>query len=198
MSDLTTQQFSDQEYLDCLNLYHTAIYALTGMKMPYPEVECFTGLTSKIYFHAASLLTLSQGTVGPNHNFADHQSIIVLSRAIVETYAQLFHLFLAVQDQDQRNFRFNYFCYRGIKLRQEYKTTSTEGKAIQDQERLLLTELRNVMRNNSVYQQLKSKDRMKVDDGAYQVPSITQLIKNALRGVPEESIPGIYGYLSDA
>src|SRR5690349_1958419 len=94
MSDHTPRLSSDQDYWDCLSIYHTAVMAIPLIDLSPARREAFLGLAKKIYFHAASIHTLSKGTAGPEYNFVDHQSISALVRTFVESYAQLNHVFL--------------------------------------------------------------------------------------------------------
>lgn len=197
MSDHTPQFCSDQDYQDLLLLYRKAVNSLEGLPMSADKLECFTGLLVKIYFHAASIDTLTHGTVGSEHSFIDHSSINALSRSVFETYAQFYYLFFDTKDNDELEFRLHYYRYRGIKWRQGYKGTSPEAKDMKKRGAALCVELRKLLRKSEIYQKLSPDNQQLVLDGKYDKPTKTQLLKRALKAIPRAIIPDIYAFLSD-
>lgn len=123
----------EQDYSNFINLYYKSLLelyfqvseAIRGVNFTSElELDHFRGYLAKLFFHALSALQLSKGVEIPIESVKidipvlyDPITIKIIARATLETYASFYHIFIAPQDDDTREFRLCYSAYRGLLTR---------------------------------------------------------------------------------
>jgi hypothetical protein len=106
-----------ESYLRLLDLCYEVAQSLMGTRASIPHMPDCQQLAAKLFFHAASIYWLGQGTHAPvpisvrgGAYFYDFASIAVLTRAVLETYLTLFEVFLEPETLDE--FEFNHALWQ--------------------------------------------------------------------------------------
>ena len=88
------------EYEKLITVFHETVDSKSGTKLSENDKWLFDAetLAVKLFYHLASILHLSFGTVlppfdGRRFNFFDHASINVLARVAFETYLTFFFIY---------------------------------------------------------------------------------------------------------
>lgn len=113
-------------------------------------------LAKKIYYHASSMYHLSLGTpiYGENEKayIRDFASMIVISRAILETYLVLFEVYVEPKSLEELDYRDAVYSLKGFSIREtfvpNYKFVKRYEKVIQDID-VMRDRIKNTVRFNS-------------------------------------------------
>jgi len=154
------------------------------------------GLALKFLGHASSIFVLSHGTQvsGTPIDFLDFPSVNVLGRAALEAFLVFHHVFIEPTSEDEKDFRYWAWLLSGLLDRQRYPVISPQGREILDQEMKLISELRQRLRNNSAFQQLKGKQQRKVlNRGKWRLRSWAEM--GLAAGLSERLAKAFYDYL---
>jgi len=121
----TASSSTTEEYLSLLDLAYDVAQALNGKKVRDPRLPDCRQLAAKLFMHASSIYLLSQGTRTPvpqaiptGTDFIDFPSVAVLTRAVIETYLNLFEVFFERAPSDEREFRYQMWRLSGFAVRE--------------------------------------------------------------------------------
>lgn len=121
---------STEEFLTLLDLTYDVAQALKGKKPADPRLLDCEQLAIKLFMHSASIYWLSQGTRAPvptalpsGTDFCDFPSVAVLTRAVLETYLNLFEVFFEPITDDEREFRYQIWLLSGFAVREMHVPT---------------------------------------------------------------------------
>jgi hypothetical protein len=203
-SNSSTQIVDD--YVALVSLLGTSIDSLKGWVPPGPDdrLNCAEGLAVKFLIHALSILYLKRGTILPDFplmsvRFVDPGSINVLVRAALETYLSFHFVFAAPLSTDDQNYRYWAYKAAGLVGRQQLNTSTLEHAKKQLDEKVILTNLHNMLDSNCIFQQLSKKQQTFVKQGNWrQYPqeqvSWKQIALSA--GLSTTIATTMYGHLS--
>ncbi len=122
---VTAEQYL-QEFPSVLKLLYLTVNSLRGAALPDPRwIDC-ERLSAKVFLHAATVKHLLRGTridvdeSKPDGYATDLSSIIVITRAAIATYLNLFEVFFEPTTDDLFEYRHAVFQINGFKLRETY------------------------------------------------------------------------------
>jgi len=160
------------DYVALVSLLGTSIDSLKGWVPPCSDdrLNCAEGLAVKFFTHAMSILYLSRGTILPDFplmsvRFVDPGSINVLVRASLEAYLSFHFVFAAPSSADDQDYRYWAYKAAGLVGRQQLKTSTIEHAKKQLDEKVILTNLHNLLDSNCIFQQLSKKQKALVKKG---------------------------------
>jgi hypothetical protein len=121
----TQPKYDINEYIQLLDLTYQVIQSLQGKPSPDSRWPDCQHLATKLFFHAATVYRLRQGTIVPllsssGTNFFDFASVTVITRAILETYLTLFEVFFKPTSDDEFEFRHAIWKLSGFIIRENY------------------------------------------------------------------------------
>jgi hypothetical protein len=189
------------EYLSLLDLVYDVAQSIKGTKpTDYKMPDC-QQLATKLFFHAATIYYLRQGTKAPvpkalvrGSSFLDFASTAILTRAILETYLTLYEVFFEPISDDEKEFRYQLWLLSGFVIREKYIPSDPlmQVKVIQSKQ-----DIQNMRNRISVTKYFKSLSRKKQKDvlkGKRMQRNWEDVAKAA--GFGEISIKQMYGYFS--
>jgi hypothetical protein len=124
----------DQEdYLQLLDLTFRVANSLKGKPAPNHRIPDCNKLAQKLYYHAATVYWLNQGTNAPTPTpegtyIFDFASVAVVTRAILETYLTMYELFFEPISEDEQEFRHTYWLLSGFVIREKYVSDRPSAK----------------------------------------------------------------------
>jgi len=147
--------FSNSDFESLLELMYEVVQSLKGKNFDDGRLPDVQLLAFKLYSHAVSSYWLYQGTnadvpksIGGTH-FVDNASIIVLTRAALETYLTFFEVFIEPKNDDVFEFAYCLWHLSGKVMLEDYDP-------IVDTPKEKLEEIRNEIN--------KLKDRIKATE----------------------------------
>lgn len=148
---------------------------MTGKTLQESEIIYFAeGLSQKIINHMLTARYLINGyqPSGSKSLFnpmVDFASIIVLTRAALETYLALNYVFIAEVNEELRHFRFICWDLAGYVERENFQASLKENIALKENERTAIESLRNKLQENSVFKNLTPSDKKKALKGEWRL-----------------------------
>ena len=137
----TQPTFDMNEYIQLLDLTYQVVQSLQGKPSPDSRWPDCQQLATKLFFHAATVYSLRQGTKAPllslpsGTNFYDFASVTVITRAALETYLTLFEVFFKPASDDEFEFSHALWQLSGFIIRENYvpldATLRTQFAAVQ-------------------------------------------------------------------
>lgn len=113
------------DHVRLLDFYYQVINSMRGTPAVDARLVGCEHLALKIFLHSASILYLSSGTNLTLSSFPggahviDFPSIIVISRALLETYLTQYEIFFEQLSEDEFEYRYAVFQVKGFKLRED-------------------------------------------------------------------------------
>lgn len=191
-------------FVHALDLYYRCVQSLVGIQVLVEQFDFWQGLTAKILTHSLSMLYLTNGTrlalPSVEVNMGDSSSVLVLARAIAESYATLYYLFFdANANEDEREFRFAYEQMRGLLVRQ--RVISPDHIDQRSQDRLLIAQLLVRVQNTQAFRRVRARRNgsdaaRQIAHGRYQHITRTEMLVRA--GFIRPQAEFMYAFLSDA
>ncbi len=116
---------SQDDYLQLLDLAYQVAQSLEGKTSPDPRLYDCNRLATKLFFHAATIYWLSQGTKAPVPGpkgafFYDLASVAVITRTALETYLTMFELFFEPVIEGEREYRHALWLLSGFVIREDF------------------------------------------------------------------------------
>ena len=116
MSLIAQPDFDLSQYLGILDLTFQVVQSLDGKPSPDPRLADCQHLAAKLFFHAATIYHLRQGTKAPlasltnGADFSDCASVAVITRSALETYLTMQEVFFEPVNEDE--FEFNHALWQ--------------------------------------------------------------------------------------
>ena len=158
-----------EDYLQLLDLAYEVAQSLKGKRAENPyEPDC-QKLAAKLWFHAATIYQLCQGTRIPvpystrGSDFRDFPSAIVLARAVLETYLTMFEVFFEPDNDDEREFRHALWQLSGFVIREEWVATRTQSQVAGQIEEI--QKMRDCLQDTKKFSSLKPGEQREVLKG---------------------------------
>lgn len=110
------------QYSEILNFTYEVINSLKGKQETDDRQFIGEQLAAKIFLHAATIQYLRNGSnitlkaYPDGSHVVDFASILVITRAILETYLNLFEIFFEPQNDDEFEYRYAVYQLRGLKV----------------------------------------------------------------------------------
>ena len=193
-----------EEYVILLDLFAKVINANKG----YSVGDISDGerlldahyLANKFIGHALTLLHLSEGTnvhdlpSFKGFSFIDSASIDVLTRASFEAFLVFHYVFFAPTTTEEKDYR--YWCYKaaGLAERQNLPESIFEHERQKAEEKIVLDELHDKLKSNTVFQSLAGKQQRSILKGRWRLPSWHDIAIDA--GFSEMLASHMYRHLS--
>ena len=189
------------QYLQLLDLTYEVVQSLKGKKMPDSRLVDCEQLAVKLFFHAATVYQLSEiGTKAPvpyslkeGSSFYDFPSIVVLTRAILETYLTLFEIFFEPVTEDEFEFNHALWLLSGFVIRENFAPSDPTLQEQMAKAQEEIQEMRDRLQKTEKYKSLKPGEQRKILKGEG-IRSWKSVAKAA--GFGEETIKRMYAYYS--
>ena len=157
-------------------------------------------IATKLFFHLGSLYSLQKGTIlsamaGVPINYVDFPSIATLARAAFETFLAFHFIFVQPITNEEKHFRYTVWNLGGLKDRQRFMVTTQEGRNQLQQEKLQIEKLEEVIRSNSLYQQLSNARQKDAIKGKWRFGNKWEDLAE-LTGTHKGYFVSLYAYLS--
>ncbi len=159
-----------EDYLELLDLTFRVANSLKGKPAPNHRIPDCNKLAQKLYFHAATVYWLNQGTNAPvpipegTHIF-DFASVAVITRSILETYLTMFELFFEPTTEDEQEFRHASWLLTGFLIREKYISDHPREKAALGNWLYEVEELRLRIQKTSYFATLSARMQKRCLDG---------------------------------
>ena len=189
-----------ETYLRLLELSFEVSQSLAGKPPTQRYFSDCEQLGAKLYFHAASVYWLTQGTRAPvprsrfGSHFTDFASIAVIARAALETYLTMFEVFFEPTTPEEFEFRHASWQLQGFILREGFEQSDPdlEERYIQAQKDISI--LRERISNAPAFQALTEKQQKQVLKGRR---LRTRMDVASAAGFGTDYIRRIYHFYSD-
>jgi len=192
---------SAEEFLTLLDLAYDVAQAIKGTRPADARLPDYQQLAVKLYMHAASIYWLSRGTTAPvpralekGTDFCDFSSIAVLTRAVLETYLNLFEVFLEPASEDEREFRYQIWLLSGFATREMHVPSDPAMAPQVARSRADLQEIRRRLSATSKFRKSSKKLQQRLLEGKKPPRDWTSVAKAA--GFGEKTIRFMYAYYS--
>ncbi len=190
--------FNLDDYLMLLDLLYQVAQALEGKTASDSRLPDCQQLATKLFFHCSSIYCLRQGTKAPVPKpkgafFFDFVSIVILARAVIETYLTMFEVFFEPTTEDDKEFRHALWLLSGFILREKYAPSTSEFQKEFDESRVQIREMRERIKTTQVFKSLTQKQQKDILKGKRR-RTWDQVVKNA--GFGERTIRQIYAFQS--
>lgn len=197
-----TDEFSlgEEEYLGLLELSFEVVQSLAGKPADDYRLPDCQHLAAKLYFHAASIYWLKQGTKAPvprsrsGSSFIDFASIAVLGRAAFETYLTLFEVFFEPQDDDEFEFRHASWQLQGFVLREGFVPSDPDLEEDYVRAQQDIRQLRRRIEATAAFGSFTDKQKKQILKGRR---LRTRMDVAEAAGFGKEYIRRVYHYYSD-
>lgn len=145
---------------------------LKGTKIPDDRLRYVEPLGKKILHHIIEAYSLYGGTTinfsdNSKANFIDFASIIVLSRAAIESYLTFNYIYILPKSKEEKEFRFICWDLAGYVEREKYDASDEESKKTKSQEQELKKKCIFDLENNVFYQELPDKVKQLILKGKW-------------------------------
>ena len=195
-------------YPRVLNFTYEVVNSLKGKKEADERKFICEKLATKIFLHASTIHHLRSGSnvtleAYPNgSHVVDFASILVITRAIFETYLNLFEIFFEPQNDDEFEYRYAVYQLRGLKIAELtiQNNPMAEGQDVdfilQVQQRFKdIESLKNRIKRTSHFQTLdQNQQKASLEGSLFPKRNRDDLAKEA--GFGKKSFQQIYAYLS--
>jgi Family of unknown function (DUF5677) len=159
----------------------------------------FEGFVVKLFSHAGTILLLSSESaadvpdISPSFSVADHPSMMVVTRAMLETYIVASYLFAPRQTRDHRDFR--RYAWELGDLLERQDLIATEGFAIKQlaREALRIEKLKRLLDDNTYFRSLGHKRRDRILKGQWRLGGWQALAVEV--GLHGKFFAHVYAYL---
>ena len=196
----TESAFKIDYYLQLLDLSYQVIQSLAGKPSTDPRLPDCQQLADKLFFHAATIYWLRQGTKAPGPHFPngeawfyDFASVAVIARTALETYLTLFEVFFEPTTDDEFEFNHALWQLSGFVIRENFVPSDS---ALQPQVAKLQQEIANMrtrLRKTQKFNSLTPREQKDVLKGKRR-RDWTSVAKAA--GFGEQTIRQMYAYYS--
>lgn len=99
----------------------------------------------------------------------DFSSILILTRAALETYITFHSIFIESNNEDERQFRFTCWDLGGYMDRKDFQPTEDEHISIQENEKLAIEQLTKELNENKLFKELSTKNKERVLNGQWRM-----------------------------
>lgn len=168
---LNVQSPPEEQYLRILDLTYEVAQSLQGTTAERPGLPNCQQLTTKLFFHAASIYWLKQGTKAPvpystgGASFCDFASVAVLTRAAFETYLTLFEVFFEPTTEDEFEFRHTLWQLSGFVVREGIVPNDPTLGPRYAEAQTEVQDLRRRIERTATYRSLKTSQQKDVRRG---------------------------------
>lgn len=186
------------DYLQLLNLAYEVAQSLKGKQSANPYLPDCQQLAAKLFFHAATIYQLRQGTIIPvpysegGSNFYDFPSVTVLARTTLEAYLTMFEVFFEPVTDDEFEFKHALWQLSGFVIREKFSATAPTPQS-QLTNQMEIQKMRDRLRNTKKFNSLKSREQKDVLKGIRK-RNWESIAKAA--GFGKQTIRQIYNYQS--
>lgn len=149
---------------------------LQGQKIPENGQFIYyaEGLGQKIINHILTARNLFNGyqlVIGKNiyEPKIDYSSIAILTRAALETYLSFNYIFVAVQNDKEKEFRFLCWDLAGYVERSDFEPKIEKHFELKESERKVIEKLRNQLSENSIFKKLSTKNQARALNGQWRL-----------------------------
>lgn len=197
-----------KKYKVALNLLVEANSKIPYSSLPELERNQLQGFLEKLFLQANTAILISKGTPIKLENMEkgeiDKVSMLTLARSVLETYAQFFHIFVAPQNGDVKNFRLLMSEYWGLQNRKNIKPNNKplRTKVISDtaKRKQLLMEIYNTQHYTCLKANIIDPQKLKnfekdIRSGRFEEFMKTDLLIKA--GISDKTARNLYHYFSD-
>lgn len=190
------------EYAKLITVFHGIVDSKRGTKLSENDKWLFDAetLAVKLFYHLASILHLSFGTIVPSsdgrkRNFFDHASINVLARVAFETYLTFFFIYCDPSCAiEERRFRHLLWKLSAPVDRQEFNVVSEEGLERLATDKKIIEKMLTEVENSKAFLALGEKLRKKAKRGEWRLSkNWTDLA--AIAGFDKQTFRTVYSYL---
>ena len=198
---MSIQQLSTKDqYLRLLNLTYEVAQSLKGKittDFRWPDCQ---QLAAKLFIHSATVYWLGEeGTKAPvpystqGTSFFDFPSVVVLTRAIFETYLTMFEVFFEPKTEDEFEFNHALWQLSGFVIRVDYAPSDPSLQGEVAKARKEIQEIKSRIQKTTKYKLLKPGEQKNVLKGKG-LRSWKSVAKAA--GFGEKIIQQMYAYYS--
>lgn len=192
--------FDIHQYLQLLDLTYEVAQSLEGKPSADPRLPDCQQLALKLFYHAATIYCLRLGTKCPvpysserGAFFYDFVSVIVLTRAALETFFTLFEVFFEPTTEDEFEFNHALWQLAGFIIREDFDPSDPALKSQVANLQKEIQEMRNRIQKTKKFRSLKPREQKQVLKGKRK-RDWTSLAKAA--GFGEQTTRRMYGYYS--
>jgi hypothetical protein len=158
---------SKQDYRKLLNVLAQAMRVSSPLVTIDVEdrerLSMAQGLSNKFIEHAVTILHLSSGTnldlPSFRFSFVDLVSMNVLTRASFEAFLTFHYVFYSPQTKEEADFRYLMYKATGILERHDFPTVIEKFEKIRLEDEKELTQIREKLETNAVFQSLNKRQR---------------------------------------
>jgi len=203
MNEMPT--FQEEDYIKMLETLIKVAEANKGTALGEDDrLLDAEGLFMKFIGHAASALYLFRSTTLPSIKvtdrgigFFDPGSINVLGRAALESFLVFHYVFVEPRSDDEKDFRYYSWLHASYIDRQKFPSWSEEGKKQLNDEKKIIDDLKEKIKNNNVFNLFdnvkKEKWRIQWQKGQWKTKSWTDI--GVAAGLSEILAKQYYGHL---
>jgi hypothetical protein len=195
---MSTQPLFDiRKYPQLLELTYQVIQSLDGKKSTDPRWPDCQQLAAKLFFHAATVYSIKQGTKisldKHKIHFYDFASIAVIMRSAIETFLTMFEVFFEPSSDDE--FEFNHALWKlsGFIVREDFSSPDPSLQSQLIQAKKEIQELKTRIQRTKKYALMSPKEQKDVLKGRRR-RDWTGLLKAS--GFGESYLRRIYAYYS--
>lgn len=189
------------QYLELLDLAYEVVQSLKGVKTTDTRLPDCEQLSAKLFFHAATVCHLQEtNTKVPvpyslknGSSFYDFPSVAVITRAIFETYLNLFEIFFEPTTEDEFEFNHALWQLSGFIIRENFASSDATLKEQIAKSQEEIQGMRSRLQKTEKYKLLKHSDQEKVLRGKG-IRNWKSVAKAA--GFGEKTIVRMYAYYS--
>lgn len=160
---------TEEEYLQLLNLTYEVAQSLKGKSVSDPRWPDCQNLALKLFTHAASIYWLSKGTKSPvpyslkeGASFFDFGSVVVLARAVLETYITMFEVYFMPKTEDEFEYNYSLWMLSGLVLREDYEPSDPEYKKKYEEAKKEIEGFRDRIISTNIYKSLSTPQQKEV------------------------------------
>ena len=190
---------NQDDYLQLLDLTYQVAQSLKGKTAPDHRLRDCNELAAKLFFHAATIYWLRQGTKAPVPEpegafFYDLASVTVITRSALETYLTMFELFFEPVTDDEREFRHALWLLSGFVIREDYVPYDPTLKDRIANSQREIEEMRARIESTATFASLTDRQKRKALKGKRSVRDFKERARAA--GLGPETIRLMYRYFS--
>jgi hypothetical protein len=197
---MSQSTFKIDQFLQLLDLAYQTIQSLAGKSSTDPRLPDCQQLADKLFFHAATIYWLRQGTKAPGPHFPngevwfyDFASTAVLTRAALETYLTLFEVFFEPATDDEFEFSHALWQLSGFVIRENFAISDPAFRQQVADSQKQIQEMRTRLQRTKKFNALKPGEQKNVLEGKRK-RDWTNLARAA--GFGEQTIRQMYAYYS--
>lgn len=190
------------EYTKLIALFYATVDSKRGTKSPENDKWLLDAeiLAVKLYYHLASILHLSFGTVVPGredhtNTFFDHAFINVLARAALETYLTFFFIYCdSSSGTEERKFRHSVWKLSAPTDRQQFNVVSEAAVQALSVEKQYMEKILREIEGNPVFLAMKEALRKKASKGEWRLGKSWADLAD-IAGFAKQTFKTVYSYL---